>query len=104
MTNPALPLSLSLQPLSLLPPPGEPGNRLWTQTWMRPIFRIPRLVRPRVAPTLIAQTSFRDAKIRRLNFNNTESPMVIEGRCDFRHAQVSDSLFQDTIFEKDIDF
>src|SRR5262249_11858609 len=41
----------------LLRPPGESGNRLWTQAWMRPIFRITRLVRPRVAPTPIAKTS-----------------------------------------------
>jgi hypothetical protein len=57
MTNVLLGLCLSLQTRSLLRTPGESGNRLWTQAWMRPLFRITRLVRPRVAPTPMAKTS-----------------------------------------------
>ena len=47
---------------------------------------------------------FRNAKIRRLNFNSRISPTILRGRIDFRKSIISEALFQDIIFEDDVDF
>lgn len=46
---------------------------------------------------------FRDSRIRKLDFNNVESPITLEGRIDFRRAIISEAHFEDIIFEKDLD-
>lgn len=48
--------------------------------------------------------NFRAAKIKRLSYDSAESPVIIEGRFDFRNATITEAHFQDIIFEKDIDF
>lgn len=51
-----------------------------------------------------AYVDFRDTIIGQLDFNSTESPVVIVGRMDFRRAIISEAHFQDVFFEQDIDF
>jgi hypothetical protein len=46
----------------------------------------------------------RDATIKQLSFYNRESPVIIESRVDLRNSNISEAHFEDTIFEKDIDF
>ena len=47
---------------------------------------------------------FRNAKIRRLDFNSHISPTILRGRVDFRKSIISEAHFQDIIFENDVDF
>lgn len=47
---------------------------------------------------------FRKTIIRRLNFNNAESPIIVKGYFDFRNSRISEAHFQDIVFEKDVDF
>jgi len=46
---------------------------------------------------------FRNTTIRRLNWNNT-SPTIITGRIDLREARITESHFENLIFENDVDF
>jgi uncharacterized protein YjbI with pentapeptide repeats len=47
---------------------------------------------------------FRDAQINRLAFNNATSPLIINGRMDFRRATITEADLQDLVFTKDINF
>jgi uncharacterized protein YjbI with pentapeptide repeats len=50
------------------------------------------------------QANFRNTIIKRVNFNNARSPIIQEGRMDFRKSMISEAHFQDIIFEKEADF
>ncbi len=52
----------------------------------------------------MAYADFRDTKITRLDFNSAASPVIIDGRFDFRNASIFNAHFQDIVFVKDVDF
>ena len=47
---------------------------------------------------------FRNTKIKRLSYDCSETPAIVEARVDFRNATISEAHFQDIFFEKDVDF